>query len=201
MGVCLSCTDPSTPPEEVQEVLIQPEQYTYIIAKQTPTITPQTPSERGLSKIVSQRPSKRRASILQPVETTPLLSSEYIANDELNVSPRSPEIREIRNEPQSPEYYDPFPDIKIETFYRYSREMSSHQAKNLFWLRSYWETVSSSLKPGPWTEQSDSFLSLRSLYDIFKSETPLEILPYLAGLIADDQILKQVADQYLLPLL
>src|SRR5271169_767662 len=193
MGVCLSCTDPSTPPEEVQEVFIQPEQYTYIIAKQTPTITPQTPSERGLSKIVSQRPSKRRASILQPVETTPLLSSEYSVNDEVSVSPRSPEIREIRNEPQSPEYYDPFPDIKIETLYRYSREMSSHQAKNLFWLRSYWETVSSSLRPGPYSEQPDTFLSLQSLYDIFKSESPLDIISYLANLVADQDVLRQVA--------
>lgn len=199
MGVCLSChSDSPSPPEEVEEISNQPDHYPYIIVKQTPTITPQTPSERGLSKIVSQRPSKRRASIaaqLQPLETTPLLSDDLYTNG--SPTALSPKARE----PQTPEYCEAFPDIKVEPFYRHAREMSSHQAKNFFWLRSYWETVSSGLRPGPWTEQSDSFLSLRSLYNISKSETPLEFLSYLTSLIANHEILKQVADQYFLPLL
>lgn len=204
MGVCLSCTDTSIPSEEVEELPIQQEPYSYIVVKQTPTITPQTPSERGLSKIVSQRLSKRRASIaaqLPPVETTPLLSNTDAAETNgCSGTNGCSETREVV--PLTPEYFEAFPEAKVESFYRHSREMSSRQAKNLFWLRSYWETVSMSLKPGPLIpEERDSFLSLRSIYDIFKSETPLDILSYLSGLAGDHEILKQVDNQYLLPLL
>src|SRR5208282_5727634 len=99
-------------------------------------------------------------------------------------------------------YHNPFPDINVEPFYQHSREMSSHQAKNFFWLRSYWETVSAGLRPGPWIERVDTeFICLRSLHHLSTLDQPEEILHYLSWFTRNHEILSQVADQHLKRLL
>jgi hypothetical protein len=211
MGVCLSYLSLATPTDDIDEILGPPQNYTYTEIPPTPTITPQTPTERGLSKIVSQRPSKRRASIvvqIQPTESTPLLPVISDSNCEAAETPNAREESDDEgadhelDEPSISTYHNPFPDINVEPFYLHSREMSSHQAKNLFWLRSYWESVSAGLRPGPWIEKVDTeFICLRSLHHLSTLDQPEEILHYLSWFTRNNKILSQVADQHLKRLL
>ena len=213
MGVCLSYLSLTTSADDIDEILGPPQNYTYTEIPPTPTITPQTPTERGLSKIVSQRPSKRRASIvaqIHPTESTPLLpviSDSSEATETTN--PREESDDEggdhdnvTLDESSISTYRNPFPDINVEPFYQHSREMSSHRAKNFFWLRSYWETVSAGLRPGPWIEKIDTeFICLRSLHHLSTLDQPEEILHYLSWFTRNHEILSQVADQHLKRLL
>ena len=211
MGVCLSYFSLTTPTDDIDEILGPPQNYAYTEIPPTPTITPQTPTERGLSKIVSQRPSKRRASIvaqMQPTESTPLLP--VISDSNCEAATAGEESDEEGgdhdnvklDESSVPKYQNPFPDINVELFYQHSREMSAHQAKNFFWLRSYWETVSAGLRPDPWIEKVDTeYISLRSLHHLLTLDHPEEILHYLSWFTRNHKILSQVADQHLKRLL
>jgi hypothetical protein len=211
MGVCLSYLSLTTATDDIDEILGPPENYTYTEIPPTPTITPQTPTERGLSKIVSQRPSKRRSSIvaqIHPTESTPLLP--VISDSNCEATEASNEREESDDEggdhdnvtPDESRYQNPFPDINVEPFYQHSREMSSHRARNLFWLRSYWETVSTGLRPGPWIEKVDTeFICLRSLHHLSTFDKPEEIFHYLSWFTRNHKILSQVADKHLKQLL
>jgi len=226
MGVCHSClvNDSPTPDDDdydsLSDTLFLPQNEADMLIPKTPTVTPQTPKERGLSKIIVQQRPRRPSLALQthPLlnETTALLAStpprDYHRTSISNGRQRSLSHESVREEhedttastePISPSEsipsYDPFPQLDISEFYQYAKEMSSRQAKNMFWLRSYWEVVCSSLRPGPWLEQFDNdHVTLRSLVMISESAAPEDILGYLACLVGQTKVLKQVADQYLL---
>jgi len=225
MGLCQSCLANDSPaPDDYDDILSDtlflPQTEVDALTPKTPTVTPQTPQERGLSKIIVQQRPRRPSLALQTHtalnETTPLLASpsphDYhhttlsngrqhrLSNDSVR---EEDEDATTSTEPISPSEsipsYDPFPQLDIGPFYQYAREMSSRQAKNMFWLRSYWEVVCASLRPGPWLEQFDNdHVTLRSLVMISESAAPEDILGYLACLVGHAKVLKQVADQYLL---
>jgi hypothetical protein len=216
MGICHSCLVNGSPTAEDDDVLSDslflPQNEVDIIIPRTPTIIPQTPKERGLSKIVQQRP--RRASLAVQthlLETTPLLHAPPSPRRARTVTfdptatedvPRGEDDDDTQStEPLSPSetFFDPFPQLDVGGFYQYAKEMSSRQAKNMFWLRSYWEVVCASLRPRPWLEQFDNeHVTLRSLVMISESGAPEDLLHYLAVLVEGKKLLKQVADEYLL---
>lgn len=210
MGVCHSCLEsftssPDDDDDPLADTLFLPQAEVDIAIPRTPLVTPQTPKERGLSKIVQQRPRRPSLAIqTRALETTPLLLAPPSPSHNRPTHNRTASTDSLVEEEESPlspslTYCDPFPDLDVGPFYLYAKEMSSRQAKNMFWLRSYWEVVCASLRPAGWVGEIDEgFITLRALVGILESGRPDDVLRYLAFLVEQDQILAGVAEEYLL---
>jgi hypothetical protein len=210
MGVCYSClesvgTGKPDDDDPLADTLFLPQAEVDLVVPRTPLVTPQTPKERGLSKIVQQRPRRPSLAIqTRPLETTPLLGppSPRQGHPSHNRTRSTDSLTEEALEsPLSPSltYCDPYPDLDVGSFYLYAKEMSSRQAKNMFWLRSYWEVVCGSLRPGGWVAEVDEgFVSVRALVGILESGKPEDVLRYLAFLVERDELFSRVAEEYLL---
>jgi hypothetical protein len=185
--------------DPLSDTLFLPQAEVDMAIPRTPLVVPQTPQERGLSKIVQQRPRRPSLAIQTcALETTPLLLAPLSPSQKRPGHSRTTSADSLVEEesPLSPSltYCDPFPDLDVGPFYLYAKEMSSRQVKNLFWLRSYWEVVCAFLRPGGWVgEVDEGFVTFRALVGILESGRTEEVLRYLAFLVEGDEVLARVA--------